>query len=307
MTQAFRFDLVDLRLFINIAECDSLSRGAERSNLSLPAASTRIKNLEINLGTQLFTRTSRGVSLTPPGQTFLHHARLAIQQLVQLNADLSQFSKGVRGKLRLAANVSSMVDLVPTAIRNFLATHDGVEVELKQYTSPEGLQAVADGSVDLALVVWPVQDKNLEAVPLIVERFVLVTPKGHPLSRQAAANFEEIFDYELIGLGDANTKHPHFTRFASAVNKTLSYRIHVNNFEDVCRLVSDGLGIAAIPESMASRYAPIIPIEIIPISDNWAIRQISLCMRKPRMLPDFVYDMADVIEATAKEREAVMA
>ena len=73
------FDLVDIALFINIAETNSLTHGAERSYLSVPAASTRIKNIEDRLGLKLLYRTRLGVDLTPAGETFLFHGRLIIQ------------------------------------------------------------------------------------------------------------------------------------------------------------------------------------------------------------------------------------
>jgi len=71
---AMHFDLIDLRLFVNISEQNSLTGGAERSHMSLPAASARIKNLEDSFGTRLLHRTGQGVTLTPPGQALLHHA-----------------------------------------------------------------------------------------------------------------------------------------------------------------------------------------------------------------------------------------
>jgi DNA-binding transcriptional LysR family regulator len=77
------FDLVDLRLFVHTAEANSLTGGAERSFLSLPAATTRIKRLEEMIGAKLLYRISHGVTLTPPGQAFAHHARLVLNQLEQ--------------------------------------------------------------------------------------------------------------------------------------------------------------------------------------------------------------------------------
>ena len=75
------FDLFDIELFINIAETRSLTGGAVRSHISIPAASTRIKNIEDKLGTKLLFRTSSGVTLSPSGQAFLRRGRLALQQL----------------------------------------------------------------------------------------------------------------------------------------------------------------------------------------------------------------------------------
>jgi len=73
---ATHFDITDFRLFINIAETSSLTRGAERSFLSVPATSNRIKNLEDNLGMRLLERSPQGVTLTNAGKTYLQHARV---------------------------------------------------------------------------------------------------------------------------------------------------------------------------------------------------------------------------------------
>jgi DNA-binding transcriptional LysR family regulator len=95
------FDLVDLRLLVRIAEANGLMRDAEASHMSLPAASTRLKNLEESIGAKLLHRTSQGVTLKPPGQAFVQHARLVLGQIENLRGDLQSFTKGVKGHLRV--------------------------------------------------------------------------------------------------------------------------------------------------------------------------------------------------------------
>ena len=102
------FDFVDLKLFVNIAEMNSLTRGAERSHMSVPAASTRIKNLEENLGAKLLYRASNGVTLTPPGQVLLQHAMEMQRQMEQLCSDLQEYAQGVKGHIRLFANTTAI-------------------------------------------------------------------------------------------------------------------------------------------------------------------------------------------------------
>jgi DNA-binding transcriptional LysR family regulator len=300
-TRNFRFDLVDVSLFINISEANSLSAGAERSNLSLAATSMRIKNLEINLGAQLFHRTSRGVTLTSAGQTFLHHGRLVMQQLEHMTVELQAYTKGVKGHLRIAANLSAQTDILPGPIRSFLVSHPGVEVELKKFASEEGVRAVSEGAVDIALVSGHVAASNLDVVSIRTERFVLITPFEHPLATRAVVSFEDILDHELVGLGEGVPHHSLFSRISREVNKPLNFRIHVNNFEDLCRLVSESIGVAAIPESAAHKYDGTIPFRIIPISDPWALREMKICVRTPRTLPDFVYELAALIRESAAQ------
>src|SRR2546426_601296 len=129
------FDLIDLALFVNIAEGNSLTRGAQLSNMSLPAASTRIKNVEDRLGVKLFYRKSRGVALTPAGHAFLFHGRLMLQELQRLQGDLQEYSKGVKGHLRILANTTAITAFLPRVLRKYLVTHPSVNIDLREQLS----------------------------------------------------------------------------------------------------------------------------------------------------------------------------
>ena len=199
--QAVRYDIVDLRLFIHVAESNSLSRGAERSNLSASAASIRIKNLEQNLGVQLLKRTGRGVDLTGPGETFLRHARVVIRELENMHAELREHVKGVRGQVKVGANVSGLSGLLPQAMRRYLVSHADVEVDLREYSSEDAISALIEGDIDIALVSWVKQREGLEIFPLHAERSVLIVSPAHPLATNPSTTFAQALDYDFIGLG----------------------------------------------------------------------------------------------------------
>src|SRR5690625_912645 len=114
--QRLFFDLIDLRLFVNIAEASSLTRGAERSCTSLAAASMRIKNLEDALGTKLLGRASGGVTLPPAGEAMLRNALVILQQTQRLHGDLLEYSEGIKGRIRLFANTTAMTEFLPAAL-----------------------------------------------------------------------------------------------------------------------------------------------------------------------------------------------
>src|SRR5436190_11835763 len=102
------FDLLDLRLFVYVAEESNLRKGAERACISLAAASTRIKQLEDNIGAKLFYRKPQGVELNPAGEAMLHHARLVLQQVEHLKVDLREYASGIKGHVRILANTTSI-------------------------------------------------------------------------------------------------------------------------------------------------------------------------------------------------------
>src|SRR5215467_3149764 len=99
-----RFDLVDLRLMLHVAEAASITHGAARSGMALASASERIRAMEATLGTPLLERKRRGVSLTPAGAALVRHARLLMQQLEQMRGELGQHAKGLRGHICLLSN-----------------------------------------------------------------------------------------------------------------------------------------------------------------------------------------------------------
>ena len=104
-----RFDLSDLRLFINVSERSSISLGASATRISAASASERIKHMEMDLGTALLVRDKKGVRPTAAGTTLLQHARLIIAQSERMKGDLAEYSQGVRGRIRRVVKHSGLV------------------------------------------------------------------------------------------------------------------------------------------------------------------------------------------------------
>ncbi|TFW09592.1 LysR family transcriptional regulator [Oxalobacteraceae bacterium OM1] len=294
-----QFDLTDIRLFVNIAEENSLTRGAERSHLSLPAASTRIKNLEENVGTKLLLRTSQGVTLTVPGQAFLHHARLVLQQLEYLRSELQDYAKGMKGRVRVFANTTAITEFLPQLLPDFLAAHPDVSVDLRERLSHDIVRAVSEGKADIGIVAGNVRTEGLEVLPYREDRLVLATSQEHPLARAGTVWFEETLDYEHVGLHETSAIHAFVTNAAETAAKPLKIRIQVGNFEAVCRMVEAGVGIGILPESAARRHAQTMAIRIVQLEDEWALRKLQICVRSMRLLPHFARELVELLGANA--------
>src|SRR3954451_13780533 len=115
-----RFDLVDLQLFIAIAEVRSITGGADRAHLALASASARIKVLESALGVSLLKRGRRGIELTAAGESLLDHARIVIHNVEAMRGDLAEFARGVKATVRLLANTSGLSEYLPKVLAAFL-------------------------------------------------------------------------------------------------------------------------------------------------------------------------------------------
>ncbi len=297
---AAHFDLPDIKLFVNIAEANSLTRGAERSHMSLPAASIRIKNLEEGLGVKLLYRTSQGVTLTPPGQAFMHHARLVLQQLTDLRGDLAEYVKGSRGHVRIFANTTAMAEYLPALLPSFLATHPDVNIELKERMSNDIVRAVSEGKVDVGIVAGNVRTEGLEVLPFREDRLVLVTSESHPLAARARIEFGEALAYDFVGMVEASAIHAFLAQAANELNRQIKIRIQVGNFEAACRMVEANVGIGVVPYSSAARHAQSMNIRCVEIADEWAVRKLQICVRNLQALPLFARELVGLLTGETK-------
>jgi DNA-binding transcriptional LysR family regulator len=291
------FDLVDLKLFIHIAEASSLTRGAERAHLSLPAASTRIKNLEEQVKVKLLSRTSQGVTLTAPGETLLLHARRVFQQLEKLTGDLQEYAQGVKGHVRVFANTTAMSEFLPAVLRTYLVNHPDVYVDMHERLSPDIVKAVQEGTVDIGIVAGNVRTEGLEVMPYRRDRLVLATALSHPLAQHRKIDFGATLDYDFIGPPEASAIYGFLKRASADLQRVMRWRIQVSNFEAACRMIEANIGIGVLPEGTARRHAQTMALRIIPLTDEWAVRKLQICVADRQALPLFARKLVDLLVA----------
>lgn len=302
---ATHFDLTDLQLMVHIGDWHSLTRAAEKSHLSLPAASTRVKNLEEHFGTQLLYRNSQGVTLTPSGEALTRHARTVMQQIEQLRGDMQEFARGVKGHVRVLSNTTASTEFMPAVLARYLAVHPDVNVELRERLSYLIVRAVADGSADIGVVAGCAPDPKLQFIPYRNDRLVLVTARRHPLAGEEAVPFADTLGFDYVGLSEWSAIHPFLVQAAATLGRTFRFRIEVGNFEAACRMIESGVGIGVIPESVALRYARVLDIAVVPLTDEWSVRQLHICVRDLEALPVFARELVQTMIDDIPEDEVL--
>ncbi|SCU88758.1 Transcriptional regulator, LysR-family [Cupriavidus necator] len=290
-----RFDLVDLKLFTHIAEAQSLTGGAQRSHLSLAAASTRIKNLEEHVGVKLLSRSSQGVKVTGAGETLLAHARRVLRQLEQLSGDLQEYAAGVKGHVRVFANTTAMSEFLPAVLRSYLVSHPDVTIDMHERLSPDIVRAVQEGMVDIGIIAGNVRTEGLEVMPYRRDRLVLATALSHPLAERGSVDFIDTLDYDFIGLPEASAIHNFLLRAATDLQRTLRWRVQVSNFETACRMIEANVGVGVLPETTASRHAKTMALRIVQLNDEWAERKLQVCVADLGALPLFARKLVDLL------------
>ncbi|MEI9429794.1 LysR substrate-binding domain-containing protein [Mesorhizobium sp. Cs1299R1N3] len=272
-----RFDLTDLRLFLLVAERGSITHGAELAGLALASASARIKGMEESLGAPLLERRRRGVVPTAAGQALLHHARAVQNQIEAMAGDLGAYATGLRARVRLMANTAATSELLRDTLPAFLAAHPGIDVDLDERPSHEIAEAVANGAADLGIAASWAGLSHLEQKPFLIDRLVVIIARTQPGIEGHHAALADILGEPFVGLSAGHPLQEHIARQAARLGGHLHFRIRVPGLDDVCRLVSQGAGIAIVPESAARRSAR--TLRSLRLTDDWATRQLNLCAR----------------------------
>lgn len=294
------FDLIDIRLFVDVADMNSLTRGARRSNMTPPSASLRIKNIEERLHAKLLYRSNRGVTLTPAGKAFLHYGRLMLMHAQQLQDNLREYAKGIRGHVRVLANTTAIAEFLPRVLASFLAAHPDVSVDLGEQLSPGIVSAVTQGTAEIGIVAGSIGTEDLLVLPYRDDRLVLVTPRVHVLARSKQVKFADTLSFNHVGLIEGSALFHALTQAARALNQTIKTRIRVGNFESLCRMIEANVGVGIVPEYAARRYSKHMDIRVIPLGDEWATRNLQICVRSLEALPSFAKWLVDALLADAK-------
>lgn len=274
-----RVDLVTLSLFIAVVEETSLAKAAEREHLAASAISKRLADLELNLNIRLFERRPNGMFPTAAGTALLHHARLIMRNVGELEAELTEFAGGVRGTIRVQSNATAMAQYLPDDLKSFLTLYPQVRVELDEGTSPETLRAVADNAADIGIYGDVIVPTDLDSRLYRVDRLALLVPEGHPLADRNAVTFADTVELDYIGTPKGSSIDTILVRAASDLGVTLRMSIRTSGFDVISRMVGAGLGIAVVPESVAGIYAQSTHVRALRLAEKWAERRLMVCTR----------------------------
>ncbi|MGY2492250.1 LysR substrate-binding domain-containing protein [Cupriavidus sp. CP313] len=281
---AFDYDLTDLRLIVNIFDTASLTRGSERSCMSPPAASARLKKVQESLRTQLFYRTTQGLVPTSAGHNFVRHARAVLQQLDHLDSEFREREGEFAGCIRLFANTLSLGESIPAVIETFLLTHPGMNIDLHERPSAEITRALKQGLADVGILTSEVPDEGLIYRAYRTERLVLVAPRDHPMATLSAVEFAETLQFDYVGMSEHAALQAFLKRMASSEGIPMKLRIQTTNYESLCRLVESGIGVGIIPHTVAVLHEKNMKFVTVRLSNAWAERELKIAVRSTASL-----------------------
>lgn len=294
-----RIDPVSLRLFVAVMEEGTIAGAAVREHIAPAAVSRRISELESSLGASLFERSNKGTLATPAAHVLLGLARDVLHGLDDLGEQMAGFASGVRGHVRVSANISAITQFLPQDLRSFMALAPAVQVHLQERISTQVARAVADSTADIGILNAGHYGEGESPVqlPYRQDELVLVVPRGHALARRRAATFREALAFDFVGLHPGSAINDVLHRRASETGLPLRLRMQVTSYDALCLMVDAGLGIGVLPRGSARLYLPALKIRAVTLQETWASRQLVLAVRSLEALSPAARMLVDHLQS----------
>lgn len=280
-----RFDLTTLHLFLSAVDEGSIAAAAGVNAIAPSAISRRISELEHRLNTPLLYRKTKGVEPTAAGDALVRHARNLVRLMGQMEVEMSEFSDGVRGHVRIVANSSSIAQFLPEDLSTFKADFPDIRIALREETSERCVQDVREGLADIAIFSEATSSQDLEVFVYRQDRLFVITPLDHPLAAKNTIQFFETLQFEHVGMQPGSSLLGQLIAQAAELEKTILFAIQVTSFDGVRRMVESGLGIAILPDGVAPNPTEGGRLSVIPLSDTWATRTLYIGVREVSALP----------------------
>ncbi|MDB6013825.1 MAG: LysR family transcriptional regulator [Gammaproteobacteria bacterium] len=303
-----RLDLQTLHLFTTVATVRNIAKAAEQEHIAASAVSKRISELEDALATTLFYRLRRGVELAPAGQALLHHTTAIFRSIDRLKSDMAEYAQGVRGHVRMMANLTSIMQFLTKDLSTFAIAHPEIKIDLTESSTPAIVKAVSDGLVDFGIIAdVRVKAPGDIAPGLALENYrhdkmAVVVPAGHPLSKKKSVGFREAAEYDFVGLHAHGGWETLMMNAAQAAGCSLRIRIRVPSYDAMLRLVEAGLGITIVPPGACASHDR-DQIRVIRLAEAWAERTLKICYRDLKLLPVTARMLIEHLRAETESHE----
>lgn len=282
-------ELRQLRYFVAVAEELHFGRAALRLHMTQPPLSQTIQSLEAALGTPLFYRTQRSVSMTPAGSAMLPEARRILLHAAALPDFAHRAAAGESGRLSLAFVSTADYSVLPPFLREFREHYPHVQIDLREATSDVQLEDLIQGRIDVGLLIPPLPDKakaTLNYAPVLSETLVLAAPKGlKALRGKSAVALKTMSDMPLIIFPRRIAPAFHDAILACFHDAGLTPRIgqEAIQMQTIVGLVSAGMGIALVPQSVSNLNRP--GVEYKPLTGKTPLVETGLAWRRDNTSP----------------------
>lgn len=272
-------DPKSLKLYISVLKHKTIAAAAGHEHIAAAAVSRRLSDLEEQLGVALLNRSNKGITPTAAGSALLTMAHQALYELDRIQDQMKDYVAGIKGYIRILANMSAIHQFMPTVLGNFLADNPLVQIDLEETLSSAIAQLIADNTADIGVLVKGTAVEGVEFLPYQNDRLVVISSLEHPLAAQDKIRFVDTLAYDYVGLPQGSQLNTQLSREAAVHGQMWRCRFQVASYDALCRMVEAGLGIGVLPKTIAQAYVKALKIKMLILDETWAHRSLHICIR----------------------------
>lgn len=276
-------DIRQLQYFVQVARLNSFSNAAKSLYISQPTISKMIRNLEVELGADLFYREGKSIRLTDAGQILLTKAQNIVESFGSLSSELDSLRKLKQGHIRIGLPPMVGASFFPAVIGQFHKRYPEVTIRLHEDGAKKVENDVETGLIDIGVVVLPVNMGKFHCFTFIEEKLELLVPAGHRLAGANNVRLGELADEEFVLFREDFALHDRIITACVKAGFQPNVVYESSQWDLISRMVAAGLGIALLPETIC-RDMDRSRIEIIPLTEPAIPWQLGMIWRRDRYL-----------------------
>jgi LysR family transcriptional regulator, transcriptional activator of the cysJI operon len=259
-------ELRQLRTFVAVAELRHFARAASLCNLSQPAVSHQIAQLEEEFGTKLLNRAARRVSMTVAGEIFLEEARRILGAVDRAHERMHEVARGAVGRIRLGATPTPGLYVLPPLLAEFRAEHQSYDLHFEIGSLHAIAERVARNDLDMGIVAGALPSSELQTRSLSQDDLIIVVPPSSALARARSLKPAQLASENWVLREEGSDTRRQLTTWWHRHHLAPARTMTFDNPDAVKRAVMAGLGIAmvsrlSVAEDLASRRLAVIPVK----------------------------------------------
>ena len=260
-------ELTQLEFFIAVVQEGSFSKAAERVYRTQPAVSIAVRRLEEEVGAPLFERSQKTPVLTEAGELIYDYAKRILALRDQARNVVTELRSLERGRVRIGANESTSLYLLPHLILDYREQHPNVKVEIYRHVSERLPLEVLDRNVDFALLAFEPVDRELEAFPILRDELVLIMQPEHPLAKRDSVTVEELGNEPFLAHNVKTASRFHVIEVFAQHHTPLNITLELATVETIKRFVQLKIGLAFVPRMCVQEELERGTLATIPVKE----------------------------------------
>lgn len=298
-----RLSLDRLRAFAHVVELGSFSAAAERLEVTQPAISLQVRQLEQDVGVCLVERVGRRVTPTAAGEELLGHARRIDASVSEALEAMTRHATGVIGRVRLGTGATACIYFLPRVLRTLRLKFPSLNIVVSTGSTADMLKALEDNTIDIGLVTMPAPGKIFDVRPIVDDEFVAIASRDGRASLPSKVTPAVLAEHPVVLYQSGAHTRQLIDQWAMRAGVSLKPVMELGSVEAIKELVGAGLGWSVVPSLALPTAAAGRKTVTRPLSPR-LFRKLALVLRRDKPLQRGLREVIGAVSAAAEERAA---